>query len=98
MVAVLASFISKFQERSPLKSLIVRCASCLSPENIVRDQDASICKFKSLADKLFQAKHLSSHNSDAAKCQYEDFLTTVKENENDFMEYNFLDKNSRLCK
>ena len=54
---------------------------------------------KALLTKLFNAKHLSSHNSDAAKCQYEDFLTTtVKENENDFMEYNFLDKNSRLDK
>ena len=44
---------------------------------MVGEQESSILKFEYLVDKLFQSKHLSVKEADAAKYQYDDFLKSV---------------------
>ena len=50
------NIILKLQERSPVKSVVVRKASCLSPANMARQSEISVAKFESLVNKLFQGK------------------------------------------
>ena len=73
----LQSMVRKLQERSPLKYLIVRCMSCLSPENIVNKKEACVLKFEKLVDKLYNHKYLTAKESDDAKIQYTEFLDSI---------------------
>ena len=65
------NIILKLQERSPVKSVVVRKASCLSPVNMARQSEISVAKFESLVNKLFQGKHLTAKEADGAKGQSE---------------------------
>ena len=94
-VQILINIILKLQERCPLKFSVIRNSSCLSPNNMVGEQESSILKFKYLVDKLFQSKHLSAKEADAAKYQYDDFLkSVVKGNSECFLQFSF--KTTRL--
>ena len=48
---------------------VIRNSSCVSPDNMVGEQESSILKFEYLVDKLFQSKHLSAKQANAAKYQ-----------------------------
>ena len=86
------NIILKLQERSPVKSVVVRKASCLSPVNMARQSEISVAKFESLVNKLFQGKHLTAKEADGAKSQYDDFLKSiVRQNFSSFEEFNFSD-------
>ena len=62
---------------------------------MVGEQESSILKFEYLVDKLFQSKHLSAKEADAAKYQYDDFLkSVVKGNSECFLQFSF--KTTRL--
>ena len=69
---MLMNIILKLQEHSPVKSVVVRKASCLSPVNMARQSEISVSKFESLVNKLFQGKHLTAKEADGAKSQYDD--------------------------
>ena len=89
---ILMNIILKLQERSPVKSVVVRKASCLSPVNMARQSEISVAKFESLVNKLFQGKHLTAKEADGAKSQYDDFLKSiVRQNLSSFEEFNFSD-------
>ena len=47
------SIIWKMQECSPVTSVLVRKASCLSPVNMAKQSEISVAKFESLVSKLF---------------------------------------------
>ena len=66
---ILMNIILKLQERSPVKSVVVRKPSCLSPVNMARQFEISVAKFESLVNKLFQGKHLTAKEADGAKSQ-----------------------------
>ena len=68
------SVLKKLNERSPLNFAIVRNASSLMPQQMIKDKEASIIRFKSLAEKLSKLKLLSSDQCDKAKEQYEEFV------------------------
>ena len=89
---ILMNIIVKLQERSPVKSVVVRKASCLSPVNMARQSEISVAEFESLVNKLIQRKHLTAKEADGAKCQYDDFLKSiVRQNLSSFEEFNFSD-------
>ena len=89
-VQILVKVIIKLQERSPLKPSVVRKVACFSPVNMVLHQESSILKLETFVDKLFQAKHLSAKESDAAKSQYDDFLkSVVRQNRESFEQFCF---------
>ena len=50
---ILMNIILKLEECSPVKSVVVRKASCLSPVNMARQSEISVAKFESLVNKLF---------------------------------------------
>ena len=58
-ITILVAIVSKLQERSPLKYLVVRCASCIAPLNMVRNKDECSVKFTKLIDKLYSCKWIS---------------------------------------
>ena len=66
--------LKKMQERCPLKFLITRLSSSLSPHNMEDDGEASSSKFHNLVNLLHQHKHFTGKGVDAAKEQYEMFL------------------------
>lgn len=61
------------REKSPLNYL-VRNATSLNPLNIIREPENSSIRFRSLADKLFALKRISSIVADNAKNQHDDLL------------------------
>ena len=85
------NIILKQQQCSPMKSVIIRKASCLSPVNMARQSEISVAKFESLVNKLYQVKHLTATEADEAKIQCDDFLKSVVcQNLPSFEEFNFL--------
>ena len=74
---LLSRLVAKLQERSPLQYVIVRVSAALSPVNMLGDKEASIIKFNTLVDKLYSHERLNSVQADAAKAEYEDFLSIV---------------------
>ena len=60
-MSMLVAIVQKLQERSPLKYLLVRCASCNT-------------RFTSLVDKLYAGKWISAKNADDAKKSMLSFL------------------------
>ena len=75
---MLVATVQKLQERSPLKCLVVRCASCLSPLKMVRNKEECSVRFTSLVDKLYAEKWISSNSADEAKKEYDMFLDTIQ--------------------
>ena len=76
-VKLLEVLISKLQEQSPLKSLLERCFSWLSPATKVSEKKVLNVKFGKIVDRHYQSKHSSSSQADNAKCQYNDLLQFV---------------------
>ena len=74
---LLKSLCQKLQERSPLKSLLIRCAAALSPWNMATDSEVSIHQFEKLADYLHERKHITSQQCADSKVQYEEFLDSI---------------------
>lgn len=62
--AILINIISKLQERSPTKSVVVRKASCLPPVNTAKHSEISVAKFESLVNKFFPAQHVTEKDAD----------------------------------
>ena len=60
------ALLKKLQERSPLKYPVYRNASSLSPNNMLLETDASILKFRALAESLSKAKIISPDHADKA--------------------------------
>ena len=82
----------KMQERCPLSSHLVRCASSLNPVNMANQGRACIVKFGALVDRLYEHKWLNDREGDDAKAQYEEFITDVVRPNNDiFADYDFTD-------
>ena len=80
---MLTLILKKLQERCPLKYPIVRNSACISPTEMLRSKDACILKFGRLVQKLFEIDRLTAKESDRAKLQYEDFLTSVQHDHKD---------------
>ena len=84
------ALIKKLQERSPLKYAICRHASSLSPNKMSTEKDASILKFKGLAESLSKLKVISTDEADSAKSQYEEFLGfECKLSNGDFLKFDY---------
>ena len=62
----------KLQERSPLRYSIVRNCSSLVPMNMVLYTEKSSLRFRSLCDRLFALKKISSSTADNGKNQFEE--------------------------
>ena len=72
---MLKAFCQKFQERSPLKSIVIRSVASLSPCNMAKSSEVSIKKFEKLVDH--EKQHISSQQCDDSKSQYDKFLDDV---------------------
>ena len=85
----------KMQDRCPLKLLITRSSSSLSPHNMADDGEASSSKFHKLVNLLHQHRRFTGKGADAAKEQYDMFLDKdVKINLNKFRKFDM--KKDRL--
>ena len=62
-----------FKTPGTLPFSVIRNSSCLSPNNMAREQGSSILKFEYVVDKLFQSKYFSAKEADATKYQYDNF-------------------------
>ena len=78
---MLQTLIVKLQERSPLKYLVIRCASALSTENMLHYKESYILKFEKLVDKLFERNRITAQQADGAKVELKD--------QDKFAQYNF---------
>ena len=89
-VAFLTNLILKLQERSPLKYLIVRCSSSLSPVNMVQNQQKATSQFASLVEKLHQVDHVLPSVADSAKEEFEKFLSSLDApTKEEFLQFDF---------
>ena len=77
VVKLLEVLVSKLQEQSPLKSLLVRCFSSLSPATKVSEKKVLNVKLGKIVDRHYRSKRLSSSQADNAKYQYNDLLQFV---------------------
>ena len=88
-ITILVAIVRKLQERSPLKYLVVRCASCIAPLNMVRNKDECSVKFTKLIDKLYSCKWISSSVGDEAKKEYVFLDTAQHEHKDAFLSFSF---------
>ena len=87
----------KLQEHCPLKYSILRNASSLSLQNMVRSNQECSLRFRALVDKLYNLKKISDKTADNSKDQYDRFLKSVQfEHKESFLKSNF--KEDRLDK
>ena len=93
---MLQTMIKKIQEKSPIKLKFARVAAALSPLNMANlDADTNEKKFDSLVNVIYEHKRLAAKEADAAKEQYDNFLSNdVLSHVNDFK--NFDMKENRL--
>ena len=68
----------KLQEHCPLKYSILRNASLLSLQNMVRSNQECSLRFRGLVDKLYNLKKISVKTADNFKDQYDQFLKSVQ--------------------
>ena len=66
----------KLQERSPLRYSIVRNCSSLVPKNMVLHREESTLRFRSLCDRLYALKKISS-TADNGKNRFEEFINFI---------------------
>ena len=86
---MIKKIVCKIQEKSPLKYMIVRSASSLSPLNMADDRRAG-ANFDQLINRLYKDRYLSGKVADAAKEQYETFcVTVVKQSINTFRKFDY---------
>ena len=87
-IKLLKKMLLKLQERSPLKYILVRSASCLSPMNMAKAGEKCCTKFGQMVNLLHKHKRISGKHADAAKDQFELFIDTeVKLNINKFRKF-----------
>ena len=92
---IIITIILKLQERSPLKYMIVRNSSSLSPEMIIQKSDEASTRFRSLADRLYATQKIKAEVADKAKAQFDDFLKDSKlQHTEEFKNFDF--KKDRL--
>ena len=92
-MSMLVAIVQNLQERSPLKYLLVRCASCLSPIQMVRKKEECNTRFTSLVDKLYVGKWISAKDADNAKREYDIFLDAVQhEHKDEFLTFDIKTK------
>ena len=72
---MLKALCQKFQERSPLKSIVIRSVAFLSPCNMAKSSEVSTKKFEKLVDH--EKQHISSQQCDDSKSQCDKFLDDV---------------------
>ena len=92
----------KLQEHCPLKYSVLRNASSLSLQNMVRSNQECSLRFRALVDKLYNLKKFSDKTADNSKDQYDQFLKSVQfEHKESFLKFNFkedrLDKLFGMC-
>ena len=82
---MLKALCQKFQERTPLKSIVIRSAVSLSPCNMAKSLKVSPKKFEKLVDHLHEKQHISSQQCSDSKSQYSKFLgDVIKANKESF--------------
>ena len=81
---MLKALCQKFQERSPLKFIVIRSASSLFLCNMAKSPEVSTKKFEKLVDHLHKKQHISSQQCYDSKSQYDKFLDDVKRNKESF--------------
>ena len=82
MIVVL---VQKVQERCPLKCQVERCASSLSPCNMVSDKQKCVNYFDRLVAKLYNLNRISSKHADEAKKEYFQLVSSAQnEHKNEF--------------
>ena len=87
---IVVDLLIKIREKSPLNYCLVRNAASLNPINMIKESENSSIRFRSLADKLFFLKRISSTVADNAKNQYDELLKIVKYEKSDlFRKFNF---------
>ena len=92
---IVLDILLKFSERSPLWYTIVRCASCLSPANMVNSPKEWSQRFTILADRLFALWKISASVADNSKYQFDQFLKVAQyERKEEFLKFSF--KKGRL--
>jgi hypothetical protein len=90
-VQLLVQLTKKLQERSPLKYMVVRNSTCLSPINMVQNKDVALSRFGALVEKLHRCEWISATIADSAKDQFEAFIksaTTI--NKDSFLQFDYL--------
>ena len=82
----------KFQERSPLRFVVVRAAAALAPKDMVRHSEESAVRFQALSDKLYALKNITAETADKAKHQFDELLKSVKfEHKEMFLKFNYVE-------
>ena len=85
---MLKALCQKFQERRPLKSVVIRSAVSLSLCNMAKSLKVSPKKFEKLVDHLHEKRHISSQQCSDSKGQYSKFLgDVIKANEESFSNF-----------
>ena len=86
---MLQTMIKKIQEKSLIKLKFACVAAALSPLNMANlDVDANQKKFDSLVNVIYEHKRLTAKEADAAKEQYDKFLSSdVLSHVNDFKNF-----------
>ena len=80
----------KLAEKTPLRYAVVRCASSLSPGNMIRVPQECSQMFVVLADRLFAAKRISAPVADNAKYQFDEFLKVAEtHHKEEFLKFSF---------
>ena len=87
----------KLQEHCPLKYSILRNASSLSRQNMVRSNQECSLRFRALVDKLYNLKKISDKTTDNSKDQHDQIWKSVQfEHKESFLKFNL--KEDRLDK
>ena len=92
MIVVL---VQKVQERCPLQYQFARCASSLSPYNMVSDKKKCVEDFDRLVDKLYNLNRILSKHADEAKKEYFQLISSAQNEYKDAF-LSFDEKKSRL--
>ena len=74
---MLKALCQKFQERSPLKSTVIRSAASLFPCNIAKSTEVSTKKLGKLVDHLHEKQNISWRQCDDSKNHYDKFFDDV---------------------
>ena len=80
----------KLAEKTPLRYALVRCASRLSPGNIIRVPQECSQMFVFLSDHFFSARKISVSVADNAKYQFDEFLKVAEtQHKEEFLKFCF---------
>ena len=74
-------------DKCPLKSLFTRCMRCLSPSSLAESPEAARIMFEKILKKLVEYHTINAGHTDASKQQYNKFLLIVKNNREEFLNF-----------